>query len=286
MSLVNSSRLRACRGIVLGLVRPSKTKARPAASPRPARRFRPGLPSATPLEPRALLSAAAVAARPAADTQATIIQQKDATIVLPGPLEPGRTYLLVVAFSYNGRPSGTQYTPLTLWKTLGPQEGVIVFASKLYANAVFHGSAANLERVTRAIKASVDAAVAAYPVDPSRIILTGLSGGGNYAEYFNLKYPGYAAAVVDNSGRVPLDKFKRGTLPTAESFGASRRVAILLASPSDAEFYNDAVKGSLPYYKSIGWQVRFYSFPGGHNFAPIRIYKNAIDWMESLPSWQ
>ncbi|QEH31687.1 hypothetical protein OJF2_01520 [Aquisphaera giovannonii] len=230
--------------------------------------------------------AADAVSRPAAAVQGTVIQQKDATIVLPAQLDPGRTYPLVVAFSYNGRPSGDQYTPLTRWKTLGPEAGVIVYASKLYSNSAFHGSAANLARVTRAIKAGVDAAVAAYPVDPSRIILTGLSGGGNFAEYFNLKYPGFAAAIFDNCGRTPFERFPKGTLPTAASFGDSRRVAVVLGSPSDTEFYDDARRGTVPYYQSIGWQVRFYSFPGGHNFAPARVYLNAFQWMESLPSWQ
>jgi predicted esterase len=218
--------------------------------------------------------------------QGTVIQQRDATIVLPAQLEPGRTYPLVVAFSYNGHPVGDQYTALTLWKTLGPETGVIVYASKLYSNAAFHGSPSSLARVTQAIKAGIDAAIATYPADSSRIILTGLSGGGNYAEYFNLKFPGFAAAVIDNSGRIPFDKIKRSTLPTASSFGDSRRVAVLLASPSDSSFYNDAVRNSVPYYRSLGWQTRFYSFPGGHNFAPVRVYMDAIRWMESLPSWQ
>jgi poly(3-hydroxybutyrate) depolymerase len=248
------------------------------------------------LEPRELLSAAVGLpphAHPAATgsgsvsaSQATVIQQPDATIVLPPGMQPGRRYPLVVAFSYNGHPSGDQYTALTLWQTLGPEVGFIVYASKMYYNGEFAAGPAYIRKVTLAIKSAVDAAVARYPVDPSRIILTGLSGGGNYAEYFNLTYPGYAAAVIDNSGRIPFEDFSRAMLPNAQSFGNSRRIAVFLASPSDSSFYNDAVHNSLPYYRALGWQTRFFSFPGGHNFAPISVYISAIQWMESQPSWR
>jgi predicted esterase len=306
MSLATLFRLGGCWGRFLGLVRPSEC--RPGGESRAARRerrrsahcFRPALQPGTCLEPRSLLSAAVVPGAAALKSsvhpsvgsgsvgavQGTVIQQPDATIVLPPQLQPGRKYPLVVAFSYNGHPTGDQYTALTLWQTLGPETGVIVYASKLYYNGEFAGPPSFLARSTLAIKGALDAAIAKYPVDPSRIILTGLSGGGNYAEYFNLKYPGFAAAVFDNSGRIPFERFNRATLPTAQSFGDSRRVAVFLASPSDSSFYSDAVHSSLPYYRSLGWQTRFYSFPGGHKFAPVAVYINAIQWMESLPSWQ
>jgi hypothetical protein len=271
-----------------------------------SRRFRPALHHGAWLEPRRLPSAAvakaAVAAashtHPAAGltasgaVQGTVIQQPDATIVLPPNLQPGRTYPLVVAFSYNGQPTGNQYTALTLWNTLGPTLGWIVYASKQYSNSAFHGGPAVTHSVAQSIVASVNAAIAHLPVDRSRIILTGLSGGGNFAEYLNLAYPGFAAAVIDNSGRIPFEDFgaagaRRGLpLPGPQSFGTSRRIAVVLASPSDSMFYGLAVQRDVPYYKSVGWQTLFVGFPGGHNFAPFSDYVQAMQWLESRPTWQ
>jgi hypothetical protein len=258
------------------------------------------------LEPRQLLSAASVPraigspspSPPAAGSStgsaphATILQQRTATIILPPDLEPGRTYPLVVAFSYDGQPAGDQYTPLTVWKTLGPKLGWIVYASKEYSNAAFHAAPSVLRDVARSVRAQVEAAIASLPVDPSRIILTGLSGAANFAEFFNLTNPGFAAAVIDNSGRIPFELFGAARNPQLEprpdpqSFGDSRRIAVFLASPSDSMFYGLALHDDLPYYKSLGWQTRFLSFPGGHRNAPIPVYLAAIDWLESRPSWQ
>ena len=257
---------------------------------RAARSFRPtDLPGAARLESRDLPSGGL-------PPGATIVQRPDATIILPPDIEPGKTYPLVVAFSYDGIPDGDQYTPLKVWKTLGPEMGWIVYASKEDANADFYTKDPKVIPKTAAtIKAHVDAAAADLPVDTSRIILTGMSGGGNFAEYFNLAYPGFAAAVIDNSGASPLRAVpgapaaRPGAEPPARrarSFGDSRRVAILMASPSDSTFYPLAIHRDRPYYQAVGWQTLFVSFPGGHHFAPLSDYRQSIAWLESRPSWQ
>jgi hypothetical protein len=258
------------------------------------------------LEPRKLLSAAigpsaigspsptppAAGSGAGIATHATILQQPNATIILPPGLEPGRTYPLVVAFSYDGQPAGDQYTPLTVWKTLGPKLGWIVYASKEYRNAEVYADPSVLRDVARSVRTHVEAAIASLPVDRSRVILTGLSGAANFAEFFNLSNPGFAAAVIDNSGRIPFERFGAPTnrrlvpRPDPQSFGDSRRIAVFLASPSDSMFYGLALQSDLPYYKSLGWQTRFLSFPGGHRNAPIPVYLQAIQWLESRPSWQ
>ena len=269
-------------------------------------RIRPTLDPGTWLEPRRLLSAAiapsaisspspippAAGSSTVSATHPTILQQRNATIILPPGLEPGRTYPLVVAFSYDGQPDDTQYTPLRVWKTLGPKVGWIVYASKEYRNAVFSSDPSVIHHVAQSVKAHIDEAIDSLPIDRSRIILTGLSGAANFAEFFNLTYPGFAAAVIDNSGRIPFEQFGAPTNPHVEpkpdphSFGDSRRIAVFLASPSDTMFYDLALQRDLPYYRSLGWQTRFFSFPGGHINAPIPVFLKAIHWLESRPSWQ
>jgi hypothetical protein len=312
MSKAASSQRGESWGRFFDMVRSSRRRPRgksreaPSDRRRPIRRFRPALHPGAWLEPRKLLSAAIAPGaiglppptRPAAGsstgsaTHATILQQPKATIILPPGLEPGRTYPLVVAFSYDGEPDANQYTPLKVWKTLGPKLGWIVYASKEYRNGAFYGDPSVLRDVARSIKAHIDAAIASLPVDRSRIILTGLSGAANFAEFFNLTYPGFAAAVIDNSGRIPFERFGAPTnphvvpRPAPLSFGDARRIAVFLASPSDPMFYGLALHHDLPYYHSLGWQTLFLSFPGGHRNAPIPVYLEAIHWLESRPSWQ
>ena len=260
------------------------------------RQFRPDSAAGTRLEPRELPSAAVARPHPGARPAlgggpGVVIDQPDATIVLPPNLQPGKTYPLVVAFSYNGRPIGTQYDALAMWRTLGPQLGWIVYASKQYGNPVFHHGPAVTRATAQWVMQSLQATMAKLPVDPTRIILTGMSGGGNFAEYMNLTYPGFAAAIIDNSGRIPFELFGShtpgvGALPGPQAFGNSRRVAVLLASPSDSEFYGDAVRADVPYYQQAGWQTLFVSFPGGHVFAPFGTYLQLAQWMKSRPTWR
>ena len=51
-------------------------------------------------------------------------------------------------------------------------------------------------------------------------------------------------------------------------------------------FYGLAVHRDLPYYKSLGWQTLFLSFPGGHKNMPIPVFLKGIQWLELRPSWQ
>jgi predicted esterase len=269
-----------------------RRRGEPREAPGDRRRFCPTLHPGVWLEPRELPSSAVAPAATGSAAKATVIQERDATIILPSGIDPARTYPTVVAFSYNGQPDGTQYTPLKVWKNLGRELGWIVYASKQYSNAAFYSGPWAVRSVARSVKAHVDAAIASLPVDRSRIILSGLSGAGNFAQYFNLTYPGYAAAVIDNSGRIPFEDFAPPTnrglvpLPKPQSFSDSRRVALFLASPSDPMFYGLAVHRDLPYYKSLGWQTLFLSFPGGHKNAPIPVLLKGIQWLESRPSWQ
>lgn len=50
------------------------------------------------------------------------------------------------------------------------------------------------------VKEVIDHAIQTYPVDPDRIIVTGLSGGGNGTLTFAFKYPNVPAALVPISG--------------------------------------------------------------------------------------
>jgi poly(3-hydroxybutyrate) depolymerase len=214
------------------------------------------------------------------------IQTRDATILVPTDLVPGRTYPLVVAFAYNGNPS----VPFQVWRTQAAANDWIVYASKDYQNAVLRGGVAPSEKTAAKIKAQIDALPATLPVDMTRIIFTGMSGGANFSDYMNLRYPGYAAGVIINSGKIPFQLFhktpKRGfdTLPTATDFTDSRRVGVFLASPSDSDFYG-ITQSNAKYMQSLGWDTVFFSFPGGHWNAPPATYTKAIDWILSQPSW-
>lgn len=280
---------------------------RASAGRRAPRQFRPEIDGGERLESRALLNAgpiggtvsAAVQSRGGAgldaarslslaDVPATgqTIQTRDGTIIVPAGLEPGKTYPLVVAFAFNANPS----VPLSVWRTQAQENHWIVYASKEYQNSVFRQSLTAIEGVAARIKGHIDAVAASLPVDRTRIILTGMSGGANFADYMNLRYPGYAAGVIINSGQIPAQLFHRTpargfeTFPTAADFAGSRRVGVFLCSPSDSQFYG-ITQANTRTMHNLGWDTLFLNFPGGHWNAPPATYRQAIAWITSQPAW-
>ena len=89
----------------------------------------------------------------------------------------------MVAFAWNGQPS----VPLSAWRRQAEANQWIVNASKDYQNAVLHAGTAASEAVASRVKAQVDALTASLPIDQSRILFTGMSGGANFADFMNLR---------------------------------------------------------------------------------------------------
>ena len=125
------------------------------------------------------------------------VSTRDATILVPTGLVPGRTYPLVVATEWDGSP----ITAFQVWWKLAEENEWIVYASKDYQNSVLHGGIVPSENVASRIIDQVNSVSATLPVDRSRIFFTGFSGGANFADFLNLRYPGYAAGVIINSDR-------------------------------------------------------------------------------------
>ena len=236
--------------------------------------------------PVATIQKALAASYAVGSTKLQSIQTRDATILIPPGLVPGRTYPLVVAFAYNGDPG----IPFEVWYTQAKQNHWIVYASKDFKNSVLQSGLASSNAVAARVKGQLDALTGILPVDPSRIILTGMSGAANYAEFMNLRYPGYAAAIISNSGRIPAQLIRDTpapgflTMPTASDFAGSRREAVFLASPTDTQFYGISQINAKT-MQGIGWDTLFLSFPGGHWNAPPATYNKAIAWITSQPSW-
>lgn len=214
------------------------------------------------------------------------IKTRDAILLVPSGLVPGQTYPLVVAFTYNSNPN----VAFEVWDTLAKEHDWIVYGSRDYSNSVLESGLRSSDAVAARVKQQLDALSSELPIDQSRIIFTGFSGGANYADFMNLRYPGYAAGVIINSGRIPSQLFskrpERGflTYPTAADFAGSRRLGVFLCSPSDSQFYGLS-QSNAKFMQRLGWSTLFLSFPGGHENAPISVYNRAISWMMSQPSW-
>ena len=143
------------------------------------------------------------------------------------------------------------------------------------------------------IRSSVEAALADFPVDRTRVVLAGFSGGGFMAEYLNARNPGLAAAlVIDANGfygygddpAVPNSADPEVPFP-ANEFSTSRQLAAFLYSPSDREF-GPPTRADQAFYQQNGWSTLLLAYPGGHVDAPATRYLRAATWIASQTAWQ
>jgi hypothetical protein len=229
----------------------------------------------------------------------SVTSQADAEIYVPPGLEPGQSVPLLVVFNAGGNASAS----IRYWKAQANSRKWIVYASREYSDArsipgnysVYPGESYNQvldsfytdPNLLATVKTHIDAAVARLPVDPSRIILTGFSGGAFFSHDLNAAYPGFAAAVIDNSNGEPgiaEDGDIVDGVPTAGSFTGSRREAIFMVGQRD-HLFRSQIEETIPVYQNWGWQTLMLTYPGGHKPAPTSVLAQAINWLVSRPSW-
>ena len=149
------------------------------------------------------------------------------------------------------------------------------------------------------MKGKLDAAFSLYPVDTSRVILTGMSGGGSFAHAMNFSYPGLADALVINTGMVWGQTIPEGTFNGPDWYGdtssrannlriqfsgKSRQLIVFLASPTDFR-YEEMQRDNDLYGNKLRWGVYWTEFAGGHVMAPPTKYTEAFDWITTRAVW-
>jgi predicted esterase len=107
-------------------------------------------------------------------------------------------------------------------------------------------------------------------VDKSRIIATGLSGGGMASHYLAYAHPELFAAVIINTGMMAEDQPTWPHPPRG-------KIAVFLASPTD--FRYEQMKKNRLFLESLGWKTHWIEFPGGHRLAPSAVLEDAAEWL-------
>ena len=142
----------------------------------------------------------------------------------------------------------------------------------------------------------------ALPIDQSRVVLMGISGGASFAHAMNIWYPGLASAVVINTGMIwgtalPANESANG--PAWNAFvdtcrhpsdyaGATREAWFLESSdgPVGPDFRYDEMKADEVRYRDImGWDLHVIDFYGGHAMAPVSVYGTVFDQLTHSMGW-
>lgn len=115
---------------------------------------------------------------------------------VPAGYSSSRPVPLVLALHYGGAPNGAGMGVLRI--LVGPafeQLGAVIVAPETL------GGQWNTAENERAVISLLDAAQAAYRIDPKKVVVTGFSMGGAGTWHFAEKYPDRFAAAVPVAGR-------------------------------------------------------------------------------------
>lgn len=139
----------------------------------------------------------------------------------------------------------------------------------------------------KAAMAALDAAIAEFSVDRTRLYLTGLSLGGNGTWYLGFNHPDRFAALVPVCGFIKLDN-RLPSFTAKSDNSAYSDVATKIASVPVWIFHGDAdrvvpvdeSRKMAAALKSTGGNIQYSELPGVRHNAWIKAYANA-----DLPKW-
>jgi len=187
-------------------------------------------------------------------------------LYLPKGIETTHTNPLVMALS----PSADAQGMINLWKPIADKLKWIIFASKEFKNGI------DMSQSLASLSESLNEVFAQFPVDKSKIIVTGFSGGAMGAHAFAYAYPSTVSAIIVNTGMINEYYLER------KSNYPRHKIAVFLASPTD--FRYGEMKRDKEALDSLGWTTKWIEFQGGHALASLAVYFEAANWVNDY--WQ
>lgn len=194
-------------------------------------------------------------------TEPKVIDDPDYLMYIPSGIDVKARYPLVVALSSDA----DAQSMIELWIGVSEKYKWIIFASKEYKNDKDIGP------VLESIMSKLAELAVQLPFDPSKVVATGVGGGGMGAHALSFLYPKPILAIVVNVGIInTYFKERTGLYPYD-------KVAVFLASPTD--FRYEQMNRDRKFLEGLGWKTKWIEFKGGHVAAPASAYMEAADWL-------
>jgi predicted esterase len=197
-------------------------------------------------------------------SEAKVISEKRYLLYIPGGIDPSMRYPLILAL----HPAADAKCMIEAWKAVAEKYRWLILASRESRNG------ADMYRDSRNLNDLVLEIAEDYPVDRTKIIATGFSGGGQASHFLSMHYPELFRAIVVNTCRIH------------EAFSSNRgldyprnKIAVFLASRTD--FRYSEMKADRRFLESMGWRTQWIEFQGGHRIAPEKAYLKAAEWLDS-----
>lgn len=199
-----------------------------------------------------------VASNAVAAAASTAVDHGTYLAYVPPGLSAGSKVPLVLALS----PSADAAAMVRAWAPAADRLGWIVVASKEFRNGI------DWDVCIPQVDAELTSAATRYPIDRSRIVLTGFSGGAMASLGYAAFHPDRVRAVVANTG------ISEPSLPVAMP---RDKLAVFLASVGD--FRYDEMKRDRLRLDAQGWTTTWIEFDGGHRLAPPDKNREAAEWL-------
>lgn len=191
-----------------------------------------------------------------------IVETDRYLLYLPRAVDWKKKFPLLFVMS----PDGNAEVMFQTWRNTADKFQWILVASKEHRNGLLFSKSGPL------LTATVRAIMASYPVDSSKVIAAGFSGGGMTAQYLAMAYPGLISAVVVNTAMIHED-FENGK----GYWDHGGQLAVFLACPTDYRY--DEMKRNRSLLERLGWKTKWLEFSGGHTMAPDAVRQEAAAWL-------
>lgn len=170
--------------------------------------------------------------------------------------------VIIAGFS----PSGDADSEINAWRAAAEKRGWPIFASKTFHNGELP------DEFGYDLLDDIRNVTARFGYPKTKLVATGLSGGGQFSQAFAVSSPSMITAVVPNCGII-----KRGYYELKEYYPRNK-IVLFIASPTDFRYAE--MKEDREFLASLGWKTGWIEFEGGHMMAPQSTYEQAAEWLE------
>jgi hypothetical protein len=191
-----------------------------------------------------------------------VIDTEQSIIYVPSGIEPDKKYPLIVALS----PVADAQSMINVWKDIAEKNKWIIFASK-----EFKKNWIPISSILTLLKAQLNDVLSDFPVDSSKVIVSGFSENGIGVHSFVFLYPELMSAIIINNGAMheyyitQKDKYPKG------------KIAVFLANPTRLQYKE--IQRDRDFLESLGWRTKWIEFEGDDVIPPISAYQEAAQWI-------
>jgi phospholipase/carboxylesterase len=130
-----------------------------------------------------------------------------------------------------------------------------------------------------ALNRFVTEALAAYPIDPARVVLLGFSQGGMLAHSLALTQPGRVAGLIAHSSYLPLNAIQSSF--HVDEAGVRGKPCLVLHGTRDPVIPVDWGRAARDTLMELGAAVDYLEFPGGHQMTEASLAKMR-EWLRQM----